>query len=314
MPQLTVADLRRQIASGRLGPLYLILGSDEAGKDRLASEFVDLIEPDLRAFNVDRLYGGETNVQTLVDAARTLPLMAPRRIVLLLHAERLLIPKREGEAARTELEAIERYINGPVESSTMVFVAGDLDERRRIVKVLRSAAAVVRCEGPADAGEAARWIREQAAQQGMNIEPAAARVLADRATSVVDRRRVVDVGRLRADLDRLLLYAVGSKTITLADANEVVGDPTAQDVWAVTRAIERGAAGEALRELALLLEAGTAPLAILGPLAWFVRAKLPAARLAPAVEAVFRTDLLLKTSTGDPRAMLERLVVELCGG
>ena len=32
-----------------------------------------------------------------------------------------------------------------------------------------------------------------------------------------------------------------------------------------------------------------------------------------AVEALFRTDLDLKTSGGDPRVLLERLVVELCG-
>jgi DNA polymerase III delta subunit len=32
-----------------------------------------------------------------------------------------------------------------------------------------------------------------------------------------------------------------------------------------------------------------------------------------AVDALFRTDLALKTSGGDRRVLLERLVVELCG-
>jgi DNA polymerase III delta subunit len=31
-----------------------------------------------------------------------------------------------------------------------------------------------------------------------------------------------------------------------------------------------------------------------------------------AIEALFRTDLELKSSGGDPRVLLERLVVELC--
>jgi hypothetical protein len=31
------------------------------------------------------------------------------------------------------------------------------------------------------------------------------------------------------------------------------------------------------------------------------------------MDAVFRTDLALKSSGGDPRVLLERLVVELCG-
>jgi DNA polymerase III delta subunit len=36
--------------------------------------------------------------------------------------------------------------------------------------------------------------------------------------------------------------------------------------------------------------------------------------LRGAVEALFRTDLDLKRSAGDPRVLLERLIVELCEG
>jgi DNA polymerase III delta subunit len=83
----------------------------------------------------------------------------------------------------------------------------------------------------------------------------------------------------------------------------------------MTNAIEAGDAAAALRQLALLLDAGAAPEKVLGQLGWLVRAKLP--MLAPptlrgAVEAVFRTDLDLKRSAGEPRVLLERLVVELC--
>ena len=48
-----------------------------------------------------------------------------------------------------------------------------------------------------------------------------------------------------------------------------------------------------------------------------VRAKFPAlapADLRSAIEALFRTDVDLKRSAGDSRILLERLVVELCGG
>jgi DNA polymerase III delta subunit len=55
---------------------------------------------------------------------------------------------------------------------------------------------------------------------------------------------------------------------------------------------------------------------VLGQLGWFVRTKMPRfapARVAGAVHAVFETDLALKTSRGEPRVLLERLVVNLCG-
>jgi len=63
------------------------------------------------------------------------------------------------------------------------------------------------------------------------------------------------------------------------------------------------------------MEAGAVPYMVLGQLAWFVRDKLVSIdprRVPAAVEALFRTDLDLKTSGGEPRVLLERLVVELC--
>ena len=63
----------------------------------------------------------------------------------------------------------------------------------------------------------------------------------------------------------------------------------------------------------MALDAGAVSYQILGQLAWFVRDKMADPRRVPAaIEALFRTDLDLKSSGGDPRILLERLVVELC--
>jgi DNA polymerase III delta subunit len=85
----------------------------------------------------------------------------------------------------------------------------------------------------------------------------------------------------------------------------------------MTNAIEAGQAGDALRQLALMLDSGAPPEKILGQLGWLVRTKFPAlapSGVRPAVDALFRTDLDLKGSAADPRVLLERLVVELCAG
>src|SRR5439155_18614000 len=145
------------------------------------------------------------------------------------------------------------------------------------------------------------------AAAGVEIDPAAARLVATRGG--------LDVKRLRADVERLLLYALGQKTITVEDARETTGPASLQDDWAMTNAIEAGKTGEALRQLVLMLETGAAPEKILGQLGWLVRSKFPvlaAGKLGPAVESVFRTDVDLKRSAGEPRILLERLVGELC--
>ena len=288
-----------------MAPIYLIVGADDVAKVGLAAAFLELVEPDLRPFNVDRLYGGETTAAALVDAASTLPMMVPQRIVLLVHAERLLNPKKDNEATSRDLETLEQYVKAPFDTCCLVLMAEGVDKRRSFTKLLMSNAVVVECMGPADALETANWVRDRVAQEGMTIDPRAARLAADRIGP--------DVARLRSDVERLVLYAGDGKTITEADVREVVGAAISQDEWGVTRAIERGAAGDALRELGLMMENGAVPYMILGQLAWFVRTKVPAPKVSSAVEAVFRTDLAIKTSAGDPRALLERLVVELCG-
>ena len=63
---------------------------------------------------------------------------------------------------------------------------------------------------------------------------------------------------------------------------------------------------------------GGVPFQILGQIGYAVRTppprgRFPARRVPTAVDALLRTDLALKSSGGDPRVLLERLVVELCG-
>lgn len=306
--RLTPDALRNDIQRGQLDCVYVLDGDDEAEKLSLASAFAESIEEDFRAFNLDRLYGGESRIKgwTIVDLARTLPMMAPRRIILVLQAEKLLATRRGDEAGAPDLEALEKYLKTPESHATVVFVAtGELDKRLRVTKLLYEAATVVDCGGIENARDAESWIKAKAVREGVKVEPAAVRLLAARAGA--------DIGRLRADVERVFLYASEDKLVTVARVEDVVGPATSQDPWAITRAIEEGAAGTALKELALLLEAGAVPYMVLGQLAWVARTKLPAAKVSPAVEAIFRTDLALKSSGGDPRVLLERLVVELCG-
>ncbi len=319
---LKPAAARAHIATGALDPLYLVLGDDQVEKTGLVAAFDEAIEPDLRAFNVERLYGGEIQVQALLDSARILPLLAPRRVIIVMQADRLFVPKRQSEQAERDLEALEGYVKSPEPAATIVFVADAFDRRRKLSKALLQHAVVVECGGLADEVEAVQWIRARAAEQSMTIEPAAARLLVERAG--------LDAARLRAEIERVCLFAAGRKTVTAADVMEVAGAATSQDDWAMVNAMRDGAAGHALRELALLLDAGAMPFVILGQIRSFVerahlqpydrgrgrsgRPPMTVDQQKRAFDALLRTDLALKTSAGDPQVLLERLIVELCEG
>jgi DNA polymerase-3 subunit delta len=337
MPSLTPPAVRKQVAERKTDRVYLILGDDEAEMSSLAGDIAGAVEDELRAFNVDRLYASEKQVTpaAIVESARLLPMMADRRVVVVLRAERILKPKRrgraeldeEGEAADegpSDTDALEEYVRNAVPETTLVLVASDVDRSRRLYKTLQKHATIIECWGlkgsardprKVQGWELERIAREAAAlatrivkEAGHTIDPPGAKLLAARAGT--------DIVTLRGDLDRLLLYVGDRKGITVEDVREVVSGETLQDDWALAEAIVRRDAPEALRQLGLALESGSFPYMILGQLRYCVSEKVSTAdlrRVPAAVEALFRTDLDLKTSGGDPRVLLERLVVELCG-
>jgi DNA polymerase-3 subunit delta len=308
VPSLSPSALRQQIASRSVGALYLIHGSDEAEQSMLALAFAEIVEPELRAFNVERLYGSDVGAAEIVDAARTLPMMAERRVVVVLQADRVLQPRREGDASSDALAALSDYIQAPAASTVLVFVSGEeLDGRRRIVKALIERGITVATGLVGSGADAIRLIDELAAARGMAVDRDAAARLAELAAG--------NGAKLRADTERVLMYA-GEGTVTVDDVDAVAAvEESSEDVWAVVRAIERSNAAAALRELRLRFESGDTAYGVLGQIAWAVRQprRFPAARLPGAIDALFRTDVALKTSGGDPRVLLERLVVELCG-
>lgn len=338
MPVITVALARKQIAAGTPAPVYLIVGDDDQEIAALVADFTTLVEESLRPFNVERLHAGERGRDTglaAVESARVLPMMSPRRIVFLLRAERLLKPKgRRGTRLDTGGDdevnsrgdtggagALEEYVASPEPLTTLVVVAADANRTLRPVKALYRHGSVVECWGlktgreakswdlPGIQRKAETWLKQAAAATDGQIDTDAARLLAERAGA--------DIGRLRSDFERLRLYVGDRHRMTRTDAEAVVGAETSHDAWAVTTAIERGETAEALRQLALLLDAGAVPYMVLGQLAWFVREKLPRSderRVPTGLSALFRTDLALKSSGGDSRVLLERLVVELCTG
>jgi len=330
VPGGTPQTIRQQVKQGKPQPIYLIVGDDEAEMSRLTAELSTLVEDELRAFNLERMYAGERGVSpaSIVESARTLPMMGDRRVVVVLRAEKILKPKRRGKPLEedeaeedaeppSDLDVLEAYARSPEPMTTLVLVAADVDRSRKLYKSLSKQATIVECWGlkpnrdaKVDLRQVARTaealVRQAVTGAGQQIDPAAARLIAERAGT--------DIATLRGDLDRLLLYAAGKPKIDLTDVQAVVSGETAQDDWAVTNAIQRGDTAEALRQIGLAMEAGGIPVKILGQLGWFVRERLSAEprRVRPAVEALFRTDVDLKSSGGDPRVLLERLVVDLC--
>jgi len=317
VPIIARQVLRQQIASGDTAPLYVLEGDDEDQKSAVVAQFVEMVDEGIRAFNVDHIFAGEQKaVDRLLDASATLPMMAPRRIVIVHNAERLLIPKREGEAAEAEQERLETFVSHPPAHATVVFASAGLDRRRRLIKLLDREAQWVKCGSLVAEAEATAWLKARAEREKVPLDASAVRALIERSRVEGGRDNPgphVDLVRLRTGFDRVALYAMGQPKITGEEVAQVVALNIEARPFGIANAIEAGDAATALKELARTLDGGATPFVVLGQLRWVVEDKVSDARKPEAMDAVLRTDLALKSS-GDASLLLERLVVELCAG
>ncbi len=325
----TPAEVRKQIKSGKTGPLYVLEGDDLQSRHDLALEFAGLVDEGLQAFNVESFYANEaTNaaardqlIGALLSTARTLPMMAPRRVVMVHEAERLLAPRRgkdDDEATEgspgpqkaqkrgsTPAEELEAYVENPEPMTTMVFVAGALDANRRIVKLLRQHADSVDCGSLRDAREAAIWITRRLEKDELSIEP--------KAISQLLAATGLTLGRIRPEIEKLILYAAGESTIATAHVRDVVlPQEESEGTFALMDAVQNSNASRALREISALIEGGVQPFVILGQLRAATIRLRSDARVRNGLDAVMRTDVAIKSSAGTPQHLLECLAVELC--
>ena len=323
----TPAEIRKQINVGKTGSLYVLTGDDLQSRHDLALEFANLVDEGLQAFNVQSFYANEAGNQgardqligAILSTARTLPMMAPRRVVIVHEAERLLAPKRgkdeeetlselepkKGKRGATPAEELEAYVQQPEPLTTLVFVSGPLEMNRRIVKLLVKHAMVVDCGSLASDREAETWILKRLEKDELTMDPKALRVLL--------QTTGLSLGRIRAEIEKLVLYAAGEPTITATHVRDLVipdNDPEGQ--FALIDAVRASNAPRALKEISALIEAGVQPPLILGQLRAAAIQLRPDARVRNSLEAVMRADVAIKSSAGTPQHLLECLAVELC--
>ena len=311
----TPKQVREQAARGGLEPLYLVTGDDDAEMSALASALSDSVEEELRAFNVQRFYGTDsgTTLAGVLDAAGTFPLLTSRRVVLLMQAQVLLAGRKartaaaadseeaaaEGEATGSgkgsDLSLLKDYAERPYAHAVVALFGHGL---QRSFTALAKRAAVVTCDAPTDI------LATLEREHGVRFDEGARRLLRERAGD--------DVAKLRDEVERVALYAAGRTVIGIEQVRAIVAKPIALGGWALANNVRDRRTADALRELRLQLDEGASPYMILGLLRSAVEQSASPRDVPRALDVLLRTDLALKTSSGDPQVLLERLVVELC--
>ena len=187
---------------------------------------------------VEDLSGEDVEVTAVVDACRTPPFLAQRRVVVV----------REVGRFRTEaLEPLIEWLADPLPTTALVLSSGGGQVSQRLLGALRQVGRTV--DTAVGTGRARnQWLAARLAKAPVRLEADAARLLGDHLGE--------DVGRLTTLLEALAVAYGEGATVGAEELRPFLGGAGGVAPWELTDAIDRGDTEAALTRLHRMLEAG----------------------------------------------------------
>ena len=233
----------RGVERGQVPPLALVHGADAQLLDDLLAAVTRALFPDPAHATFDReiLDGREVTVESVVNAALTLPLAAAARLVAVRHCQALAV---------RGAEALGPYVARPNPTTVLLLLADEPLRAARDRKdhwLLAMVPTGVVVEPVVRRGRALEeWVRQRAQVDGLSVGEDAARLLVqwvgdDPALLLCEVRKAALAG------------GPDNRRVGEAEVRAVVGEHRVSGVFDLTRAIERRDLGLALRTLDVLL-------------------------------------------------------------
>ena len=268
---MTPEALGTELAGGRIRPAYLLAGEEAWLRDRsLAAIRAAVLGDGPNDFDFERLDAERCNPAQLQGALRALPVLAPRRLVVLREPE----ARRARADALTEALAAELRELATQTQTVLVVIAARIDKRSGWVRAFSEPAVLVPCDAPKGTRAIASFAAGEAKRRGIALGPGAAEALAD------------SVGpqllRLSNELEKAALLAGPGERVSREHVLEAVSAVADEKIWELTDATFEGRRADALAALAHLLEGGVAAPVLLGSLASHLR-RLARAREGEAI-------------------------------
>jgi len=246
-------DLMKDIDRGQPRPVYFFYGPEELRKEQAVQALIGKLVPrELRDFNLDILYGDETDAGQILDRISTLPMMAERRVVLIRDVAAL------SPSSKKQLPV---HLKTACPHACLIMTAGQIDVSKAFYRDLRRAAQEVTF-GFLKKQQIPNWIRERAREYDKSIDPQAIQMLWDGFQS--------NLVALDNEISKLAIYAAEREQICSEDVAAVVGELRVHTVFEFCDAVCLRNLPQSMALLTRLMEAGITPFNIL----WQLRERL----------------------------------------
>ena len=260
MAVLSREDLRNHLKKREIAPVYLLFGAETYLRDLAAKTIADFVfgEQSLRDFNEAEFSLNQAeNLQYALASAEQMPMIAARRVIKITDVKISAIAAKDNLKEDYE-EILTKYLKRPAETSVVIFVADELDKRRKMSKLLIENSVAVEFAALEDA-DLRKWIRDKVREFGADIDEKAANHLIGLIGA--------NVRKITSEVEKLAVAALPDKLITYELVESLTPNSREISNFDLTDHLLAKNKTRALHTLKKILDDGAEPLMLLGLIA-----------------------------------------------
>ncbi len=235
---------------------HVIFGEDPFLVSKECEKRMDaLLEPDQRSMALYEPRAEDAQIADILDELRTLPFLAPKRVVLIKDAESFI---------KTNSEALEKYLEDPSPTGILIMTVTSWDKRLRFHKILQKTGGLIEL-AKMKSSQMSAYVAGYAQQSyGIRLDTQCSRLLVE---LVGD-----DPGRLCREMDKLAVFVAPRKSVTFQDIEQLVGKNRMFDAFGVIDSINAGQLAKAIERLRNMFGADkSTEYTVIGAFGWHFR-------------------------------------------
>ncbi len=206
--ELTFNQVMSELKKGIYRPVYFLMGDEPYFIDRI-SDYIEenAIPEDQRDFNQMVVYGLDTTMQSVLERARSFPMMGERQLIVVKEAQHL----------DRDSDLLAAYLAMPQPKTVLVFCHknGTLDKRKKVVADISRVGVLYTSKKVRD-DQVASFVSEYVSGKGLSIDP--------KGCSMMVEFVGPELTRMAGELDKLAVaLPAGTSVITPELIERIVG-------------------------------------------------------------------------------------------
>ena len=227
---MTAAEILKDIKNRKYKPLYLLHGEEPYFID-LVSNYIEhsLLPEAEKGFNQTVVYGKDTEIMAVLNAAKRYPMMADYQVVLVKEAQDMKWGKDDDKKG---MDPLLSYLENPLPSTILVFCYkyGKFDKRKKTYKAIEKNGIVFE-SAPLYDSKVPAWIEGYISEKGYKISAQASAMLSEYLGN--------DLSKVANELEKLMLNVSAGQEITLKHIQDNIGISKEYNVFELQTALSK---------------------------------------------------------------------------